>query len=767
MNHENTEVTATPGSRSGGFLSRHRRFLRRFILAMWVFTISFLVLFPLYIWAVIENPNNWFGGMPKLRDIENPKSDLSSEVISADGKSLGRYFRYNRSMVFYDELSPELTTTLITSEDHRFYEHSGVDLHAFGRVLAGVLTFDNQGGGSTLTQQTAKNLFRTREDELRGSIASLASPLDILISKTKEWIIAVELEQTFTKEEIIALYLNTVPFSNHTFGIKVAAETYFQKQPSELNFQESALLVGMLQGTSLFNPIRHPERATRKRNQVLNKLQTHGYLSKSLFDSLTQLPLQLSFTPQNDNEGLAPYFRNVLRNELTTWCRERGIDLEDAGLKIYTTIDSRLQRAAERAMKEHMANLQKAFDTDWRGRNPWVDDHGTELKDFIKRKIKRSDTYRELLEKLGENSVDEIERKLNEKQQMRIFSWQGARDTTFSVYDSLKYYNKFLHAGLMSVDPLTGEVKAWVGGINHAYFKFDHVKQSTRQPGSTFKPFVYGLAMENNYSPCQEFVNTSQPIDVNGSAYLVRNADGTTGDGQMYTIRKALAKSLNTVTMQLVKQLQPANVTDFAYRVGIASKLDPVYSIGLGTSDVSLYEMVGAYATFANAGVHTTPYYITRIEDRNGNVLENFLPTRRQSLDEETAYKILYLLRGGVEEEGGTSRGLSASVKTDNEIAGKTGTTDNGSDGWYIGATHNLVTGVWVGGDERSIHFPRWGESSGGKAALPIWDKLMQQVYEHPEYGYQKGKFKVPEAEFNFDCSKYIVQDSVFQETGF
>jgi penicillin-binding protein 1A len=746
-------------------LSRQKRWLRRFTIALWVFTLSFVILLPLYIYSVIANPYDLFGAMPSLLDIENPKNDLSSEVIASDGVSLGRYFRFNRSMVTYDELSADLVQTLLASEDHRFYEHSGIDLHAFGRVFLGIITFNLQGGGSTLSQQTAKNLFRTREEELQGKISRLGSVFEVVISKTKEWIIAVQLEKNFTKEEIIALYLNTVPFSNQAFGIKVASETYFQKHPSQLNLQESALLVGLLQGNSLFNPIRHPERAQRKRNEVLQKVFVSGYIhTLAAADSLKGLPLQVNFSPQDHNEGLAPYFRNVLKNELLRWCKEKDIDLLNSGLKIYTTIDSRLQRAAERAMREHMANLQKAFEAGWKGRNPWVDDSGVEIKDFLKRKIRRTDVYRELVTEFGEDS-DAIEEKLLEKKKMKIFTWNGTRDTTFNAYDSVQYYNKFLQSGLMSMEPETGAVKAWVGGINHAYFKFDHVKQSLRQAGSTFKPFVYGLAVENGYSVCQQFHDTSPEIAVNGKIYHPKNANGTFGDGTLYTMRQGLAKSLNSITVQLMHLLKPDNVASFARKCGITSGIDPVYSLALGTSDVSLYEITGAYSAFVNHGVYTKPYYITRIEDRHGNVIENFLPVKKEVMDEGTAYQIVYLLQGGVQEPGGTSRALSEAVKADNDVGGKTGTTDNGSDGWYVGITHNLVTGVWVGGDERSIHFPRWGESSGGKTALPIWDKFMTQVYAHPEYGYGKGKFKKPLVfNVNFDCNRYNEPDSTFQQ---
>ena len=716
---------------------------RKIVKTIWILFFMFTVGTPLYVYLVMENPGNLFGPLPSLRAIENPENDFSSEVISADGASLGRYFWYHRSQVTYEQLPPLLVRTLIISEDHRFYEHAGMDFWSYLRVLKGVITLNTQGGGSTLTQQTAKNLFRTRGKDLQGKLGALGGPAELLISKTKEWIIAVELEKTFTKEEIIALYLNTVPFNNNAYGIKVAAETYFGKQPKELTIPEAALLVGMLQGTTRFNPIDYPERARDKRNDVLFKLYQHSYISEAQYDSLSVLPLQLNFSVQNQNHGIATYFRRILETEMLAWCKEHGYNLYESGLKIYTTIDSRMQRLGEEAMAEHMRKLQRDFDHAWGKRNPWVNEHGVEMKDFLERKVKRTDTYKALVKRYGEKS-DSVKIELNRKKHMRIFTWRGDRDTLFSTMDSVRYYYRFLQTGMVSMDPRTGAVKAWVGGINHVYFKYDHVRQAKRQPGSTFKAFVYGKAIEDGYSPCDRFMDLSPSIKVNGTVYRVPNSNGTFGSGTKYTLRQALARSLNTVTMQLMEQEKPENVVAFARRMGITSDLDPVYSLGLGTSDVSLLEMVGAYSSFVNLGVYIKPYYITRIEDRYGNVLANFSTEKKQATDERTAYKMIHMLRGGVEEDGGSSRALSPAVTENNQVGGKTGTTDNASDGWYIGITPNLVTGVWVGGDERSIHFPSWSFGSGGRSALPVFDKYMSRVYRHPELGYPKGHFMQP-----------------------
>jgi penicillin-binding protein 1A len=737
---------------------------RKAIKAIWIVFLCFVIGIPIYIYTVNTDLFGLFGGMPSLKAIENPENDLSSELISADGVSLGRYFRYNRSQVSYDQLSPELVNTLLLSEDHRFHEHSGMDFWAYMRVAWGLVTLKPAGGGSTISQQLAKNLFSTRGDELEGSLSRLASPFRILISKTKEWIIAIKLEENFTKEEIIAMYLNTASFGSNAYGIKVAAETYFNKEPDSLNIQESAVLVGMLQGITRFNPVLNPENALRKRNEVLAKLYVHKYLKTyEAYDSIKALPLQLSYAVQNQNEGLATYFRSVLRADLMAWCEEHGYDLWESGLKIYTTIDSRMQRFAEEATAEHMAKLQKDFNYQWklRNRNPWSDENGYEVKGFLQRRIKATEAYRNLVARYGEDS-DSVNIMLNLKKPMTVFSWKGERDTLFSTMDSLNYYKRFLQSGMMAMNPETGAIKAWVGGINHKYFKYDHVRQGTRQPGSTFKPFVYGKAIEDGYSPCFELYDISPTIKVSGGTWNPDNASGPPkGTGEKLNLRQAMARSINSITAQMIDRVHPQNVVEFAKRLGIKSPLTPVHSLALGTSDVTLYEMVGAYCSFVNQGIYVEPYFITRIEDKNGNVIENFVPKTRQAMDEQTAYKMVYMLQGGVQEAGGTSLGLSYVLKKDNEIGGKTGTTDNASDGWYMGITHNLVAGAWVGGDERAIRFPTWDFGAGSKTARPIWDKFMVKVYEHPEVGYPKGMFKRPsKLDIVLDCSQHAASDS-------
>ena len=722
----------------------------RAIKYMWIVFLVFMLGMPLYVLVVRVDLFGLFGGMPSLREVENPENDVSSEIISADGVSLGRYFRYNRSQVHYNQLSKDLVNTLLISEDHRFYQHSGLDLPAYFRVIKGILTASNSGGGSTLTQQLAKNLYTQNTDKnLDGPLARLGKMPRRIIQKTKEWIIAVNLEENFTKEEIIAMYLNTSDFSSNAFGIKVAAETYFNKQPDSLNLQESAILVGMLQAPSYYNPKRNPKHALQKRNEVLRKIYRHGYKIKTQkqYDSIKSLPIKLNYSVQNQNQGLATYFRTVLGNYLIAYCNSKGIDLYNAGLKIHTTIDSRLQRYAEAAVEEQMKRLQGEFFREWkrRNRNPWVDEDGREIKDFLDKRIKQTEAYKIYEERYGENS-DSLKIMLHKKKPMTVFTWKGERDTLFSSYDSLNYYKRFLATGMMAMDPTSGSIKAWVGGIDHKYFKFDHVRQSKRQPGSTFKPFIYGLAMESDYSPFYKLRDISPQIKVKGQpAWYPANSDNPPkGTGEIMTIRQAMARSKNSISAQMMLALGPENVVEFAHRVGIESKLEPVYALCLGVNDVSLYEMVGAYCTFVNGGINTKPFFITRIEDKNGNIIENFVPKTKEAISEQTAYKMVYMLRGGVEEKGGSSAALDPELLRDNEVGGKTGTTNDASDGWYIGVTHDLVAGVWVGGDERGIHFPSWDFGQGARTARPIWASFMKRVYADPSTGIVKGPFKRP-----------------------
>lgn len=751
------------------FVQTERPWFKTIFKTIWILFFCFLIGFPLYVYTVSIDLFGLYGGMPSLKSIENPENDLSSELISADGVSLGRYFRYDRSQSSFEDLSPDLVNTLIISEDHRFYDHSGMDFWAYIRVAKGLLTFRPEGGGSTITQQLAKNLYTQNVDMgLDGSIVRNVFTGKFpkrLFDKTKEWIIAVQLEKNFTKEEIITMYLNTVPFGN-VGGVQVAAKTFFNKMPDSLNIQESAVLVGMLQANSRFNPKTNYDNSLAKRNEILGKLYRHGYIkSKAALDSLRALPIVLQYKVQNQNEGLATYFRSVIGPELIAWARERGIDLYESGLKIYTTIDSRMQRYAEEAVVEHMSKLQKDFSAHWKGRNPWLDDEWKEIKGFLNSRIKQTETYRNLVTRYGKNS-DSVNVMLNMKKPMRIFTWSGERDTLFSSMDSLDYYKRFLNTGFMSMDAHTGAIKAWVGGINHKYFKYDHVRQGKRQPGSTFKAFVYGTAMEAGFNPCYKLADISPSFQVPGSTWTPKNSDGSYGHGEMMTLREAMALSVNSITAQLMKTVNPDNVVKFAERAGITSKLDAVPALCLGVSDVSLYELVGAYSTFVNEGIYTEPYYITRIEDKNGNVLESRVPKTRQAMKEQDAFKMVYMLMGGVEIKGGTSGGLPYELKVDNEIGGKTGTTNNASDGWYMGVTKDLVSGAWVGGDEKSIHYRSWDMGQGSRTARPIWAAYMKKVYADNTLEYKKGSFKRPATlDIRLDCEEYYIDPTDTTQT--
>lgn len=733
---------------------------------LWIAFLGGLVFFILFVWMVSINFLGLFGSLPDFKALENPDSELASELYSSDGFLLGTYARENRSPVSFEELSPNLVNALIATEDERFEDHSGIDLQAMIRVFVkSILLGQDAGGGSTLSQQTAKNLFKTRTDASQGILSSVPG-LRMLIIKTKEWIVATQLEKAYTKNEILTLYLNTSEFGSNAYGIKTAARTFFNKTPDTLNVQEAAVLVGLFKAPTYYSPVFNPENSLRRRNTVLYQMVKNDKLTEEEFDSLSKLPIELDYRVQNQNQGLATYFREIVKADLIKWSKETlksdgsAYDLFGDGLKIYVTIDSRMQRYAEEAVAEHMADLQKAFYKEMGTRDPWIDENWQVIPNFIEEAVKRTEAYRLLKTRYG-TDTDSINIKLNEKKRMKVFSWEGEKDTLMSTMDSMRYYKKFLQTGFMSMDPHSGHIKAWVGGIDHKYFKFDHVKQGKRQPGSTFKPFVYAAAIENGYSPCYSVID--QPVEVyipGQPAWSPSNADGKFSYEKM-TIRQAMAESVNSVTAYMMKKLSPKIVMETARRLGITSDLEEVPSLALGVNDVSVFEMVGAFGTFVNKGEHTTPYYIDRIEDKNGNVIQQFTPKKKPAMSEEHAYLMLYMLRGGFEERGGTSQGVPFALREGNELGGKTGTTQNASDGWYMGVSKDLVSGTWVGGDDRAIHFRSWTAGQGSKTARPIWVKFMSKVYADPSLGITKGPFQRPERPLSIeiDCDKYE-QDS-------
>ncbi|HAS59354.1 MAG TPA: transglycosylase [Algoriphagus sp.] len=738
---------------------------------LWIAFGAMVFGFILFVWMVSVNFLGLFGPLPDFKALENPESEVASELYSSDGLLLGTYARENRSPVSFNELSPNLVNALISTEDVRFEDHSGIDMTAMVRVFVkSILLGQDAGGGSTLSQQTAKNLFKTRTDANQGFLSSIPG-LRMLIIKTKEWIVATQLEKAYTKNEILTMYLNTSEFGSNAYGIKTAARTFFNKTPAELDVQESAVLVGLFKAPTYYSPVFNPENSLRRRNTVLYQMVKNDHLTQNEFDSISNMPIELDYRVQNQNQGLATYFREVVKADLLRWTKENiksdgtSYDLFGDGLKIYVTIDSRMQKYAEEAVAEQMAALQQKFYKEMGSRDPWIDSENRVIPNFIENAVKRTEAYR-LLKLRYKDNEDSINIKLNEKKKMRVFSWDGEIDTLMSTMDSLKYYKKFLQTGFVSMDPHTGHIKAWVGGIDHKYFKFDHVKQGKRQPGSTFKPFVYAAAIENGYSPCYSVID--QPVEVyipGQPAWSPSNADGKFTYERM-TIRKAMAKSVNSVTAYMMKKLSPKIVIETARRLGVTSDLEEVPALALGVNDVSVFEMVGAFGTFVNQGEHTTPFYIDRIEDKNGNVIHQFTPKKRPAMSEEHAYLMTYMLRGGFEEESGTSQGVPWSLREGNELGGKTGTTQNASDGWYIGISKDLVTGVWTGGDDRAIHFRSWYDGQGGRTARPIWVKYMEKVYADKDLGYTKGPFPRPERPLSIEinCDVYEKESQRFVE---
>ena len=722
---------------------------KKFFIRFWSCFAIFLVAVVLFFICIELEV---FGEMPSFEELENPKSMLASEVYSADGELLGKYYFENRSNVHYSELSPSLVEALIATEDARFYEHSGVDLRALGRAFKGMTTGDRKGGASTITQQLVKNLFP------RGKL----SKGKLIIRKFQEWVTAIKVERSYTKEEIIAMYFNTMDFGSQAFGIKSASWTFFHKEPKDLNMEESAVLVAILNAPTRYSPVQNPDRALQRRNLVLSQMKKYGYIEQHVCDSVQQLPLDVSlYSIQDQNAGLAPYFREYLRLELKKWCEEHTkadgtpYNLYKDGLRIYTTIDSRIQRYAEEAIREWLGGeLQPAFFTHWKDTKnaPFSQISEEERNRLDEGSKKRSDRYREM--KAAEYTEKQIDSAFNTPTRMRVFSWNNPIDTIMSPMDSIKYYYWFLRSGLMAMEPHTGYVKAYVGGPDYRYFKYDQVKYAARQVGSTFKPFVYTIAMqEKGYTPCSEIPKIQPSIELpDGKFWTPANANKDR-IGEMVTLKWALANSDNWISAHLMKEISPQSVISLTRKMGVTSPIDPVPSICLGTADITLCEMVGAFNTYPSQGVYVEPVFISRIEDKYGNVLENFVPNRTQAMSEETAYTMLRTMQGVV--ESGTSVRLRYRYQLLNPIAGKTGTTQNHSDGWFIGMTPYLTAGVWTGGEYRSIHFRSITYGQGAHMALPIWALFMQKVYDDKTINMPKDDFPKPTSghEVNFDCS--------------
>lgn len=728
--------------------------LKRIIKRLWIIYTGAVVFFLL---MLVLAGIGAFGYMPDIKELENPKSQLASEIYSADRVLMGTYYHQNRSNTRYEEISPNLINALVATEDVRFVKHSGIDARSMTRMVFGVITFNPRGGASTITQQLAKNLF-PRERR---------SKFGLVLMKFKEWVLASKLERRFTKKEILTLYFNTVEFGNNSFGIKIASKTYFGKEPVDLTVEESATLVGLLKAPSFYNPRRHPERSKNRRNVVMRQMVKAGYITDEDYTTLAETDIDLSnFRMLDHNTGLAPYLREYLRRVMTAWSKNfkkpdgSHYDIYKDGLKIYTTIDSRMQRYAEEAVVEHMKGyLQPEFFKHWKGHKnaPYFRLSEEEIETLMKQAIRRSDRYISM--RADGSSDQEIATAFTTPTEMTIFSWDREIDTVLTPIDSIRYYKFFLRTGMMSMDPSNGHVKAYVGGINYRHFKYDHVVDSRRQVGSTFKPFVYAIAVQEGETPCSEYANT--PVTINlptGQTWTPKNS-GDHKDGQMVNLKEALAHSINRVSARLIDRYTPAAVVRLVQNLGIESDIPAVPSISLGSADLSVMEMTAAYAAFANKGVYTKPIFITRIEDRHGTVLQAFTSETHDAMSEKTAYLMIEMMKGVVQY--GTSARLRGRYGLTNPIAGKTGTTDNNSDGWFIGITPNLVTGVWVGAEDRSARFRSTALGQGANMALPIWGLFMQRVYRDSKLDVSKEDFERPESLIgvNFNCEELRQQD--------
>ena len=746
------------------------------IILFWLlFSVGVVSMYWLFYLASIGK----FGEMPDFRQLENPKTNFASEIISSDNEVLGKYyFNDNRTPIKYEDINTKTVEALIATEDERFYSHPGIDLKA---TLRAIVFLNTRGGASTISQQLARQLFvgvRSR------------NIIQAVGQKIKEWVIAVELEKQYTKEEIITMYLNIYDFGYYGDGIKSASNIYFSKEPIDLKIEESAMLIGMLQNSSLYDPLRRPEITKNRRDLVLMQMAKNKYISENEKDSLQKIPLELNYTPQSHRQGLATYFRSYLRGFMKDWTDNNlksdgsKYNLYSDGLKIYTTINSKMQKYAEESVTEHMKNLQKEFfiQNDTLSTAPFRDLDEDEEESIMKRTMRRSERWRKA--RLSGKSADEIEEIFNVPTEMSIFSWEGDIDTVMSPIDSIRYYKHFLQAGMMSMNPKNGHVMAWVGGINYRNFQYDHVMQSKRQIGSTFKPFLYATAIDQlKLSPCDMLPDAIHCIE----PYKYGNPDpwcptnSSDKYGGMRTLSNALANSKNTISAQLIDRVGPRPVADLARNLGVSSNIPNVPAIALGTPDLSVYEMVGAYGAFANKGIYVKPIMVTKIEDRNGKIVFQSTPETKDVLSEESSYVTLKLLEG-VTKFGSGAR-LRHDIpedernyvyknvvtgypyKFDNAIAGKTGTTQNQSDGWFIGMVPNLVTGVWVGGEDRSIHFEEIAFGQGATMSLPIWGLFMKKCYEDEELGVSKEDFEEPEnLTIELDCSKVQPEKSESEE---
>ncbi|MDR1021879.1 MAG: transglycosylase domain-containing protein [Prevotellaceae bacterium] len=760
------------------------------------------IVLPVIFFAVMLTlvSREYFGAMPTFAELENPKSNVASEVYSEDQKLLGTFHIENRSFISFEDISPNLIMAVIATEDARFASHSGVDMIGLLRVAIRTVALGDrsQGGGSTITQQLAKNLFPRNTNEYSSSLDKYSS---LFVAKLKEWITAIKLERNYTKNEIVAMYLNVIPFGSNAFGISAAASTFFDKHPLQLNVEEAALLAGIVNAPTRYSPVRNYSSALQRRNFVMRQMVRAGYLNHESYAVLSDSPITLTYLQKDHNTGLATYFRERVRqimnarqperqryankedyladliewknNPLYGWCHKNKkpgnvpYDVNRDGLKIYTTVNSRMQQYAEEALTSHLKNsLQPALSEEIRikgGRIFGNSMTSEQEQEYIVRAIKQTERYR-VLRNAGW-SMDKIMANFHTPTEMTIFTWNGEMKTKMSPLDSLKYYKAFLRASFMAIDPSTGYVKAYVGGPNHRYFKYDLVKQSKRQVGSVIKPFLYALAMQEGFHPCYKVPNIPQTFVEGDSTWTPKNASPSAYDGKMVTLKWGLSLSVNNISAWLIKQFNPQNVVDLCHKMGITSYIPPVNSIFLGTAEISLYEMVSAYATFANKGVRVMPIMVTRIEDRNGNVLSAFGATQKtEAISEQTAYLMTNLLQGVV--NSGTAARLRHTYMLKGAIGGKTGTTQNQSDGWFMGITPQLAAGAWVGCEDRSVHFESLRTGGGANSGLPIFGEFMSKVYADPSLHISNTKqFEAPlnMRAVSLDCDSYDEKGSVKQ----
>jgi penicillin-binding protein 1A len=731
--------------------------------------VTFSWMFLLFLFLIDINFFWLFGRSPSMKAISNPPQSIASEVISSDNRIIGKYFRENRTPVAFDEISPKLIETLIATEDERFYKHFGIDVQGIFAAIKDMLK-GNARGASTISQQLVKNMYKTRDQYSTGLFGYIPG-VKLIIMKMKEWITAVKIEIKYSKEEILTMYLNTVDFGSNAYGIKTAAKTYFKTKPIDLNYEQSATLVGLLKATTAYNPVINPKRSQNRRNVVLQNLVSKKVITQHVCDSLKKLPIRMNYSVEQTYEGEALHFRTYLDKYLNEWEKETGNDIYSDGLKIYVTIDSRLQKYAEEAVQKHMKLHQQRFFSHWQGQNPWRDEDGNEIPGFIENIAQKTNVYASLKKKYGNNN-DSINFYLNLPRRVKVFDYKlHVKDTTLSIMDSIKYMNHFLHAGFVAMEPKTGEVKAWVGDIDFNFWKYDKVAQSKRQPGSTFKLFVYTAAMMHGMSPCETRVDKPVTWEYEDKGktevWKPRNANRTYVGS--VTLKHAFARSINTIAVQLAQEVGINEVIKYAHLLGIKTPLENQPSLSLGSSDVSLLEMVNSFGTIVNEGIYQEPVLITKIEDYHGNVIYRSPHIHKRVITYEAAWLVQELLKGGLTEPGGTTQALWEwdLFRWNTDFGGKTGTSSNYSDAWFVGVTPKLIGGAWVGGEHRSVHFRSSHLGEGGRSALPIFGLFMEKVLADENFKNYRAKFpKEPKEKItrNYKCHTYIKRDTTNRE---